>query len=208
MPVFQAATLLQNLRNDVNGLLHAAREKIAGQPRAILLQQPAPGSWSAAQCLDHLNGYGRFYLPALEQAINKAEKNNWTALPQFRSGWLGNYFANLMQPKPDGALRSKMSTPKGHRPTPQLDPGAVLAEFISQQEKMLSLLQRAAKINITRLRVPTSLSSLLKLNAGDTFRFLIAHQQRHMLQALRAVNSATGSTQTAVTMQYLEDQFR
>lgn len=208
MPVFQAAALLQSLRNDVDGILNAFRTKIASQPQAVLLQQPAPGSWSAAQCLDHLNGYGRFYLPALEQAINKAEKNNWTAVPKFRSGWLGNYFANLMQPKPDGALRSKMKAPKGHRPIPQLDAPAIVAEFIAQQEKMQALLQRAGKINLTRLRVPTSLSSLLKLNAGDTFRFLIAHEQRHLLQALRSINSVTGSTQTAVTMQYLEDQFR
>ncbi|MBO9152665.1 DinB family protein [Chitinophaga sp. GCM10012297] len=208
MPVFQAAALLQNLRNDVKGLLSAFNTQIVTQSNAVLLQQPAPGSWSAAQCLDHLNGYGNFYLPALEQAINKAVHNQWNATPEFRSGWLGNYFTNLMQPKPDGALKSKMNAPKGHRPAPQLDAPAILAEFISQQEKMLALLQRAEKVNITRMRVPTSLSSLLKLNAGDTFRFLIAHQQRHMLQALRAVHSASGGNQTAVTMQYLEEQVR
>lgn len=208
MPVFQAAALLQNLRNDVKGLLNAFNTQLVTQSNAVLLQQPAPGSWSAAQCLDHLNGYGNFYLPALEQAINKATHHQWNAKPEFRSGWLGNYFTNLMQPKPDGALKSKMKAPEGHRPAPQLDAPAILAEFISQQEKMLTLLQRAEKTDLARMRVPTSLSSLLKLNAGDTFRFLIAHQQRHMLQALRAVRSATGGNQTAVTMQYLEEAVR
>ncbi len=204
MPVFQAAELLQDLRTDVKGVLNAFQTHINSQPAAVLLQQPAPGSWSAAQCLHHLNGYGQFYLPALEQAINKAERDQWTAKPQFRSGWLGNYFTGLMQPKPDGVLKSKMKAPKGHCPQPALDAPAILTEFTAQQNALLALLQRAEKIDITRLRVPTSLSSLLKLNAGDTFRFLIAHEQRHLLQALRAVRSATGDTQTAVTMQCLE----
>lgn len=207
MPLFQATELLQDLRTDVKGIFNAFQTHINPQTAAVLLQQPAPGSWSAAQCLHHLNGYGQFYLPALEQAINKAEHNQWKAKPQFRSGWLGNYFTGLMQPKPDGALKSKMKAPKGHRPEPQLDVPAILAEFAGQQNALLALLQRAENIDITRLRVPTSLSSLLKLNAGDTFRFLIAHEQRHVLQALRAVRSTTGDTQTAVTMQYLEAPF-
>ncbi len=192
----------------MNGLTNALNTKIATQTSAAILHQPSPGSWSAAQCLEHLNGYSRYYLPALEQAINKAEKNKWIALPQFRSGWLGNYFTNLMQPNPDGALKSKMKAPKGYRPEPQLDAPAILAEFISHQEKTLALLQRAEKVNISRLRIPISISRLLKLKAGDTFRFLIAHGQRHMLQALRAINTVTGGNKTAVTMQYLEEQFR
>lgn len=205
MPTFNASTLLQDLSNDVNNLLHVMRTRIQPQPHAVLLQQPAPGSWSVIQCLDHLNSYGHYYLPQLHKVISKGEQQGIAAKPLFRSGWLGNYFTNLMQPKPDGALRSRMQAPQGYRPVPQPDAALVITEFISQQQQLLELLHRAGSTDIGHFRVPTSLTRLIKMSAGDTFRFLIAHQQRHMLQALRAMLAYGGGAFTAVSMQYLTE---
>lgn len=203
MPTFNAANLLQDLSNDVNNLLQVMRTRIEHQPHVVLLQQPAPGSWSVVQCLDHLNSYGHYYLPQLHKVISKGEQQSIPAKPLFKSGWLGNYFTNLMQPKPDGALRSRMQAPQGYRPVQQPDASLVIKEFISQQEQMLELLRRAEATDIGHFRVPTSLTRFIKMSAGDTFRFLIAHQQRHMLQALRAMLAYGGGSFTAVSMQYL-----
>lgn len=201
MPSFNSNTLLEELHNDVNALLTVTHTRIRPQPHAALLQQPQPGSWSVVQCLEHLNSYGYFYLPRLHEAISEGESKSLPAKPVFKSSWLGNYFTNLMKPKESGALRSKMQAPAGHRPVEQQDPETVIHAFISQQEQLLELLQRAQKVNIEKLRVATSLTSLLKLSAGDTFRFLIAHEQRHMLQALRAMIVASADSYTAVSMQ-------
>jgi hypothetical protein len=203
MPTFNSDTLLQDLSNDVNGLLNVLRTRIQPQPHAVLLEQPAPGSWSVIQCLDHLNSYGHYYLPHLHNALSKGEQKGIPAKPLFRSGWLGNYFTNLMQPKPDGALRSRMQAPQGYRPVIQPDAELVITEFISQQEQMLELLRRAGSTDIGHFRIPTSLTRFIKMSAGDTFRFLIAHEQRHMLQALRAMLAYGGGGFTAVSMQYL-----
>jgi phosphoglycolate phosphatase-like HAD superfamily hydrolase len=119
MPTFNSQTILEQLQGDVNSLLNVLHTRIMPQPRAALLRQPAPGSWSVIQCLDHLNSYGLYYLPQLEAALKKGEQLKLPAKPAFKSGWLGNYFTNLMQPQPDGALKSKMNAPKGHRPVPQ-----------------------------------------------------------------------------------------
>lgn len=203
MPTFNSQTLLEQLQGDVNSLLNVLHTRIMPQPRAALLRQPAPGSWSVVQCLDHLNSYGLYYLPQLEAALKRGEQLRLPAKSAFKSGWLGNYFTNLMQPQPDGALKSKMNAPKGHRPVPQPDAEQVLHEFAAQQQRLQQLLQRAGQTDMGRLRVPISLTKLIKLSAGDTFRFLIAHEQRHMLQALRALLVATGNNNTAVSMQHL-----
>ncbi len=203
MPVFDSKILLQDLAGDVHRLLHTVKTQLASQPVSVLQQEPAPGKWSAVQCLDHLNGYGQFYIPRLEAAIAKGEQQQWHARGTFRSGWFGNYFTNLMKPREDGALRSRMKAPAGHRPPPHPNAPSTLATFIQQQEQLLQLLQRAEKTDIARLRVPTSLTSLLKLSVGDTFRFLIAHEQRHILQALRALLAVNGNQHTAVSMQFI-----
>jgi hypothetical protein len=73
---------------------------------------------------------------------------------------------------------------KGHIPAKELDAYAVVAEFIKQQEEMLALL-RAADTRAINARIPISISSLIRLKTGDVFRFLIAHNERHVQQALK-----------------------
>lgn len=152
-------------------------------PESTLLSQPEPGSWSPVQCLDHLNGYGDFYLPHLESALSAPTGN----AREFHSGWLGNYFANSMEPKPDGRPKSKMKAFARHVPPPQPDAQAVVAEFLRQQARLLELIDRARTADLNARRTPLSIASWLKLKTGDVLRFLVAHNRRHLAQAERAL---------------------
>lgn len=181
--------LLQELRKKNVEIKNKAGNRFGGQTDAALQHTPGPGRWSAIQCLEHLNTYGRFYLPALDKAITIAEKNNSRPAPLFRSSWIGAWFTRLMEPGADGQLRSRMKSPKGHLPSVQPEVAPVLLEFIQQQEQMEDLLLRAGKVNIRQIQVRTSLSRFIKLSAGDTFGFLTAHLRRHILQAEKAIGS-------------------
>lgn len=153
--------------------------------------RPAPDAWSAAQCLEHLNIYGRHYLPAIEKAIQQGKASGKKPAQRFHAGWLGAYFTQLMQPRQGGVLKSKMKAPKNAVPAAQPDPQRMLAEFIDQQEKMLELLRDAANVDLNALRVPISLSPWIRLILGDTFGFVIAHIERHVLQADRSLRGYT-----------------
>ena len=63
----------------------------------------------------------------------------------------------------------------------------MLSEFINHQHHLLNLLQIARTANLEYNRVPISLTKLIKLKLGDTFRFFIAHEQRHFLQIERTL---------------------
>jgi hypothetical protein len=160
-------------------------------PPEQLSYHPAPGAWSAAQCLEHLNIYGRHYLPAIEKAILQGKKQGSKPTGNFKPGWLGAYFTQLMQPQQGGVFKSKMKAPKNAVPSAQPDPQRMLAEFIDQQEKMLELLRDAVSVNLNALRVPISLSPWIRLKLGDTFGFVLAHIERHVLQADRAITDYT-----------------
>lgn len=185
---FETPILLNELYQQVDVLLNTAKEQLLKEQELVLLRQPAPEKWSAAQCLDHLNGYARFYIPAIEKAI--AGKLSGSLLPApspvFKSGWLGDYFTKMMLPKADGHPGMKMQAPKGYRPLANLDAKAVVNEFIGWQESMQKVLEQAKMVKLESIRIPTTLGSWLKFSLGDTFRFVIAHEQRHMAQALRA----------------------
>lgn len=181
------AQLLDNLTHRTETFLQKALSEWQMMPPELLSTKPSPGQWSAAQCLEHLNIYGRHYLPAIEKAIQGAKMNGSRPAAQFSPGWLGDYFTGLMQAQPDGSLKIRMKAPKNAVPAPDPDPRAMLAEFIDQQETLLRLLRDAAAVNLNRVRIPISIAPWIRLKLGDTFLFFTAHIGRHLLQAERAI---------------------
>ncbi len=146
-----------------------------------LNKQQTPDEWSIAQCLWHLNSYGYFYLPLIEDAIN----NNGTTKLPFKSGWLGRYFTNMMNPTTG---KKKFKAFKNHRPPIIQDAHAEVAIFIHQQETLLLYIRKAANADLNQ-RIPISISTLVKLKLGDVFGFMVAHIERHLQQAQRGVRA-------------------
>lgn len=177
--------LLNNLYQQTDTFINLAVSNWQMVPHKQFAYKAAPKKWSANQCLQHLNSYGNFYLPAIKKAIANANKTE--AKPNFKSGWLGNYFTNLMQPKADGSLPKKMQSPKNHQPQTNSESHLVIAEFIEQQEQLLELLEIAKKVDLNNVKVPISIAPFIKLKLGDVFMFLVAHNQRHILQAEKAI---------------------
>lgn len=188
MKKYRSTELLDQLQSDVRGLL-VTTSYLQSEDPDNLLQQPAPGKWSVLQVLEHLNSYGYYYLPAIKKSLQK----NKPAAEFFKPGWAGDYFTRMMQPTEEGRVKVKMKALKDHRPLPSLDPKTVTNEFIRQQHALLDLLEFAKTKNIGSIRTPVSISRLIKLKVGDTFRFLIAHEQRHFLQIKRTLESVKKS---------------
>jgi hypothetical protein len=197
MPSFDTTELLTGLNAEVQEIL-ATTETVRSIDSATLNRQPALGKWSAAQIIEHLNSYNRYYLPEMEKALNVGKAANVKFARVFKAGWFGNYFTNMMLPKAGGKIANKMNAPKDHVPLPDLNAEKVIAEFINGQEKLLQLLQSAAKTDIGRLKVPISISRFIKLKLGDTFRFVIAHQQRHFVQLANTLDAVKGGSAKAV----------
>lgn len=150
----------------------------------LLNTKPTPESWSALECIEHLNRYGAFYLPEIERRLSANKK---PASTFFKSGVLGNYFANSMKPKDK---LNKMKTFKNMNPSgSQLDK-QVITTFIDQCNTLEQLLEQARTHNLQKVKTAISISTLLKLRLGDTFRFFLYHNERHWKQAERAMKAA------------------
>ncbi|MGE8533125.1 MAG: DinB family protein, partial [Chryseobacterium sp.] len=129
--------------------------------------RPSTDNWSTLECLEHLNRYGDFYIPEISRNISSAGKS-----PQsyFRPGILGNYFAKSMIPK---EKMNKMKTFKTMNPIHSQINKGVIDTFIKQQEKLLELLEDARQTDLEKVKTNISISKLIKLKLGDTFRFVI-----------------------------------
>ena len=158
-------------------------EQLYDLDAALLNFKRNADSWSALECLEHLNYYGDFYLPEIDRRIKTSP---YPADPVFKAGLFGNYFANMMLPgekmKPIKTLKS--TNPNGSRLTK-----ASSEKFIAQQKKILELLESARSISLNRTKASISIAPVLKLKLGDTFRVVIYHNQRHIVQAEKVINS-------------------
>jgi len=140
--------------------------------------------WSVLECFEHLNRYGDFYIPEITNRIQAAPTNTSSTL--FKSGLLGNYFAESMLPK---EKLNKMKTFKSMNPAgSQLDK-SVIEKFIRQQKQMLDLLAQSRKINLAKTKTAISISKWIKLKLGDTFRVVIYHNYRHLVQATNVLKA-------------------
>jgi len=185
MKKFKVDDLTDKLQNDVKQLIAAAQHLQEADP-VKLNYPPAEGSWSVVQCLEHLNAYNRYYLPQIDKATAHISKelNAW-----FVPGFWGDRFTRMMMPSNVYEVKNKMKAPKGYRPDRGLNVETVFKEFYEHQNKLLRLLEVAKKRNLNTIRIPISISKFIKLKLGDTFRFLVAHEQRHMIQARNALKT-------------------
>lgn len=144
-------------------------------------------SWSILECLEHLNRYGDFYIPEIGRTIDVSNKPNEK---DFKSGWLGNYFAKSMLPK---EKLNKMKTFKSMNPIGSTLDKSVLEKFINQQNALLGLLEKAQNVSLGKNKTSISISKWIKLKLGDTFRVVIYHNLRHIVQAERVLNDLRNS---------------
>ncbi len=176
---FNTTELISDLRKRTEENITRA-ENLSQLQRSNLLSRPAENKWNALECIEHLLKYGDFYIPEITARI----KNHKPSInPEFKSSWLGNYFAESVAPIKSDKRAKKMSTLKPMNTfKTQLREGA-LSKFIVQQKEILEILKFIKNYDLNKIKTGITISNLIKLRLGDTLRVLIYHNQRHLDQA-------------------------
>lgn len=147
-------------------------------PKEKLESRPSPKSWNTLECFGHMNLYGDFYLKELDRAINHSKH---AAEETFKSGWLGNYSVLSMLPKEDGRVNKPMKTFKYMDPFETQSSPEEIENFITQMNSMIQLLEKSRSVSLNKTKCKLTIK-WIKFNLGDTFRFMIYHNKRHLNQ--------------------------
>ncbi|CAM1352848.1 DinB family protein [Tenacibaculum insulae] len=179
--ILKSEELINDLKKYVENHI-AFVESIKNLTEEELQQKENKSSWSAVECIAHLNLYAEFYNPEIKGRIKKAKQQS---NPNFKPGFLGNKFSSDMLPH---EKMKTMNTFKSKNPIhSSLNTNDVLTRFIAFQKELLVLLELAKKVDLTKVKTLITLP-LLKFRLGDTFRFTIYHNERHIVQAKKALN--------------------
>ena len=65
----------------------------------------------------------------------------------------------------------------------------VIHKFLKYGQELITLLENSKQVNLTKTKTAITISKVLKLRLGDTYRFLINHQIRHLAQAKRSLKN-------------------
>jgi hypothetical protein len=168
--------------------LHAAGERLHRFARATSdsrwSERPAPGSWSAAECVEHLNLTARAILPRLREALDGARAAGGTPPARFRRGVIGWLIWRASQP----TTRMRAKTGSAFEPVATPPPAELLAEFDRLLAEQIATLQRADGLPLQRIRVRSPFGPV-SYNAFAAFSILAVHQHRHLQQAERAAET-------------------
>lgn len=170
------------LTNKVLALRVLSHQRLRPLTSEQLNRRPAYDKWSAAQCLEHLNLVGGYYLPNLKARLRLAQASGSTAGAQVRSGWLGRYFTATTKDR-NGLGDNLLRRPRQYAPTGTRLTGTVVESFNRQLDELLRLLLLARQVDAGTVRIPNPLYPWLRLRLTDVFEALVLHIQRYVKQA-------------------------
>ena len=148
---------------------------------------PGPASWSAADCIEHLNMTSRAYMPLLRTAIDEARMMRTGDSAAYHMDLPGRVLAFMMRPmKHIGKFklgRVKTTgpfTPRGGQTREQL-----LSDFVRLQGDLIGLIRSADGLPIDRVKIQSPFGKL-RYNAYAALEIIAQHEHRHLQQAEEA----------------------
>ncbi len=168
---------LENLSKD-NQSVKSFAESLTDLPKDKLTTKPSDEEWSVLECVDHMNKATELYLDQIEQKIDRLKPSRKDS---FKKTWLANKFTKMLAPTEKGEIKSKMKTLASF--VPNSDPDfSVLDRLVNNCNRVTGILEKAKNNNLRSFKVTTALGPILKFYLGDALDFILAHNQRHVLQ--------------------------
>lgn len=187
MAVFSRSVLIAELL-DRTELIKASSQLFFRLSDEQLHYRPGPGKWSIAEIFGHLNISHDQYIRRILTRITLAPDQ---PSDRYNSGWMGDWIYEKFMPRADGTV-FKLKSIKAHRVNgDSLDARAVLESFQRKCDALDDILRHAATKNLQRIKIPFYSKMGLRLRLGDTLRILVAHGERHLLQAQRVMAGLT-----------------
>ncbi len=193
----QMSQTLSRTRSQVSSDLHDLSQGYAALYTACSPEQltwrPPEGSWSIAQCVDHVALSVSHYLVPIRKAIAKGGPNAADEDDLFvPGGWFAATFLKRIGPQ----VTSKFKAPPKLRPRLP-NPEQALQELHNGHTEAVRLLRENSHLDLNRIRFRNPFIPVLRFTVAAGFLVLAAHGKRHLLQARRVTESQAFPKSTA-----------
>jgi hypothetical protein len=150
---------------------------------AAFAARPRPDSWSAAECLAHLNVSVDPYFPMWRDAIEHSVGTAHAARETYRLDFWGWLLVWSLEPPP----RFRFPTTPAFQPLNTGRIEEVLPAFLERQERILETLERSRSVALDTIRITSPFERRVRYSMWSSFCVTAAHERRHLWQAERAL---------------------
>jgi DinB superfamily len=172
---------LETLAHEFRHAAEEARELLRYNDETALRKRPSPSSWSALECLVHLNLATQAMLPGMREALEAAPPSTG-GTQTFKMDLPGRLLAWSLEPP----AFIKLKAPNLAQPLECPGPESVLQQFAQLHNELVQLVQAAAGKQIDRQKMKSPFANM-HYNAYSAFRIISAHDRRHLSQAHQAL---------------------
>lgn len=156
-----------------------ARQLLSESSEERLRQRPAPNSWSALECVGHLNLGNAMMLAEISKAIGHAPKTKKQA---YKMDLIGKLMIWSFKPG-----RIKLKAPAAiAKPIAHGSAHEALSEFERHQNEAIDLIRASEGLAIDRCKMKSPFANV-RYSAYSAFGIIAAHNVRHLWQARNAV---------------------
>jgi DinB family protein len=177
---------LQRVEEALDAAERDARALVEGLTESLGSWRAQPGSWSVAECLDHLATANRVYLRAMEppaaRALREGRRRHRPASP----GLIGGWFVNFLEPP----VKRRTKAPPTIRPRTAPGLGEAMTMFLASQGEVREFLRRYSDIDLARVRFPNPFIRGIRFSLATGLHVIPAHERRHLWQAWRVRRAA------------------
>lgn len=159
-----------------------ARNLVEGLDDAALVRRPETGRWSIAENLQHMNVTLARYLEKLRPAFQALKEGGAQDPGPFSYGWFERWFESSMEPP----VKRRFKAPSSFGPAKSIapdDPQVALETFLAQHRELAELLDGARGLDLTRRKIASPVTSLIRFRVGAAVAIGLAHDRRHLEQA-------------------------
>jgi DinB superfamily len=183
---------IEDLQDQLAAAERDARVLVADLAEAQGGWHAESGSWSVAQCLDHLAITNRAYLLAMkEPAIRAREQGRFrrsTATP----GLVGRWFVRTLEPPVKAPF--KIKSPRSVEPRVSLSLANAFASFATTQDELRKFLGTYAVLDLAGVRFSNPFVRGIRFSLATGLHVITAHERRHLCQAWRVRRAAERAT--------------
>jgi hypothetical protein len=172
---------IQTLEDQINTAERNARSLVAGLTEEEGVWRMTPGTWSIAECLDHLAITNRLYLAAMEEAAEQARQRGRMRRGPAMPGWFGRWFVNLLEPPVNP--RFKLKAPRMIQPRKGPALADAFARHEASQHAVRSFLRTNADLDLAGILFPNPFIRGIRFSLATGLHNIVAHERRHLWQA-------------------------
>jgi hypothetical protein len=179
----ERAKTLDELESQFTAIAARAKTLVGSGGNELCMKPPAPGSWSAAECLQHLNISADSYFPIWQQVIANAAPRKTEMNAPYRADFWGRLLSWILEPP----SRTRKKTLLHLEPTECGDIDVVLDGFLERQERIIGALRRCRGRAIDEVKIASPVDSRIRYSIWSSVLVNAAHERRHLWQAEQAL---------------------